>query len=149
MTFMNIDRKYFASKKDPLEIINNYRLRGFGTWLSHNEKKMMTKYCNLIPFWSQLIKNNTNIYDIIAINNKYFEPRTLIDFYKDLNSVELKYNDCNMPIYINNPTDEINKRFNTKCNKIINYDHLICINEDGYITPFKKWIIELTWESNI
>ena len=44
MTLMNIDYKYFAGSKDPIEIINKNRMRGFGTWLNETEIKNLIKY---------------------------------------------------------------------------------------------------------
>ena len=38
MTMMNIDYKYFAGSKDQIDIINKYRMRGFGTYLNAKEK---------------------------------------------------------------------------------------------------------------
>jgi hypothetical protein len=34
---MNLDYKYFAGSQDPINIINKYRMRGFGCWLNMNE----------------------------------------------------------------------------------------------------------------
>ena len=40
LTYMNIDYKYIFGTKDPLDILNKYRLRGYGTWLNNDEKKI-------------------------------------------------------------------------------------------------------------
>ena len=58
LTFMNIDYKYFAGSKDPIEIINKYRMRGFGTWLNKTEIATYLKYSSLVPFWSNLYNIN-------------------------------------------------------------------------------------------
>lgn len=44
MTGINIDYKYFASIKNPVDIINKYRMRGFGTLLSPQELQHMIKF---------------------------------------------------------------------------------------------------------
>jgi len=79
MTFMNIDYKYFAGCRDPIEIINKYRLRGFGTWLSGFEKKQYYSYSNKIPFWAQSLKcsynNNIIKNGAISISEMFFRPR--------------------------------------------------------------------------
>ena len=41
MTYMNIDYKYVCGTKDPVEIINKNRIRGFGTWLNAKERKVL------------------------------------------------------------------------------------------------------------
>jgi hypothetical protein len=82
MTYMNIDYKYFAGSKDPIEIINKYRMRGFGTWLNKEEIKTYKKYCALVPFWRELYSidiANKNTYKncvgIIEKDHKLFHPR--------------------------------------------------------------------------
>jgi hypothetical protein len=54
MTYMNIDYKYISGTKDPIEIINKNRMRGFGTWLNTYEKKIFNKYSEKISFWNKL-----------------------------------------------------------------------------------------------
>ena len=49
MTFLNMDYKYFAGSKDPIEIINKYRSRGFGTILNENEIKRLLEYSSVVP----------------------------------------------------------------------------------------------------
>jgi len=61
MTYMNIDYKYVCGTKDPIEIINKNRMRGFGTWLNASEKKLFIKYSKEIPFWNNLYKFDNKI----------------------------------------------------------------------------------------
>ena len=61
MTYMNIDYKYVCGTKDPIEIINKNRMRGFGTWLNAREKKLFIKYSSEIPFWNNLYKVDKKI----------------------------------------------------------------------------------------
>ena len=81
MTYMNIDYKYFAGSKDPVEIINKYRMRGFGTWLNKNEITTFIKYSASVPFWNNLYninlknKNMGECLGSLNINNKLFFPR--------------------------------------------------------------------------
>jgi hypothetical protein len=58
LTFMNIDYKYFAGSKDPINIINKYRMRGFGVYLNKKEIETYLKYCHAVPFWNNLFKIN-------------------------------------------------------------------------------------------
>ncbi len=82
LTFMNIDYKYFAGSKDPINIINKYRMRGFGTWLNQKELDTYIKYCYEIPFWNKLFNinpNNKHTYSkclgSLPISHKLFKPR--------------------------------------------------------------------------
>ena len=43
-TLVNMDFKYFAGKRNPYQIINKYRMRGFGTILN---KKELKQYKNI------------------------------------------------------------------------------------------------------
>jgi hypothetical protein len=82
MTFMNIDYKYFAGVRDPIEIINKYRMRGFGVWLNKNEISTYIKYCYEVPFWNNIFQinpNNKNTYKnclgYLSLIHALFKPR--------------------------------------------------------------------------
>ena len=80
MTLLNIDYKYFAGSKDPIEIINKYRMRGFGTILNEKEIVRLIEYSSLIPKWKNsynlnIQSNKTSIMHINMINNNYLQFR--------------------------------------------------------------------------
>jgi hypothetical protein len=82
LTFMNIDYKYFAGSKDPINIINKYRMRGFGVWLNQKEIETYIKYCYEVPFWNKLFNinpNNKHSYSkclgALNISHRLFKPR--------------------------------------------------------------------------
>jgi hypothetical protein len=84
MTFMNIDYKYFAGVRDPIEIINKYRMRGFGVWLNKNEISTYIKYCYEVPFWNNIFlinPNNKNTYKnclgYLSLVHALFKPRQI------------------------------------------------------------------------
>lgn len=58
MTHMNIDYKYFATTNDPVEIINKFRTRGFGTFINAEEKKYMAQYIKQSDKWKPMYENN-------------------------------------------------------------------------------------------
>jgi hypothetical protein len=60
MTMINIDYKYFAGSKDPIEIINKYRCRGFGTILNDKEKVRFFEYNNLVEKWKNIYSIKLN-----------------------------------------------------------------------------------------
>ena len=62
MTYMNIDYRYFAGTSHPCDIINKYRLRGFGTWLNKSELKQYIQKYNEPLGW-------------LNVNDNIFRPR--------------------------------------------------------------------------
>ena len=113
MTFVNIDYKYFAGSKDPIEIINKYRSRGFGTILNDTEKIHLIEYSNSIPGWKKLydlnIKNEASVNSVfgnMGYNSKLYKPRFFNpDDYHDAVYVQNNYNEINIQNNINCEND--------------------------------------------
>ena len=140
MTYMNIDYKYVSGSTDILEIINKYRLRGFGTWINQNELGMMFKYCSTIPKWREIFKkpdiNDINIFGCIPITSNIFRKNIDKTIYK----LPCITNEFNQHLtYI-----DILKIRNKNIITHPIYDNLKVINKDGSINPIKKWIINFT-----
>jgi hypothetical protein len=101
LTYMNIDYKYFAGSKDPIEIINKYRMRGFGTWLNKKEIATYLKYSSLVPFWNNLYCINLtnkatlkNCLGPLPINHILYQPRQFnIDLYSNPNIKPIPFED--------------------------------------------------------
>jgi len=161
MTYMNLDYKYMAGSKDPLDIINKNRMRGFGTWLNSDEKKLFVKYSREVPFWNNLYTVNSNASDEIAaknifgsmsLNHKLYRPRLYnMDDFINFTYVETtnRYVDSNLPkqiIYDDSTTSETIKRFKSITFKECNLDNFTSIDKDGHIIPLKKWIITTVYE---
>ncbi len=73
MTLINIDYKYFAGSRDPIEIINKYRMRGYSVILNTNEKKSVYMY-------NKNVDNCNGMFKVDESNkNKFFGPRSLND----------------------------------------------------------------------
>lgn len=66
MTGINIDYKYFAGSKNPIDIMNKYRMRGFGVIINTREKELISKYDKNIKFGFQ--KMNSSLFNI---NNEF------------------------------------------------------------------------------
>ena len=49
---INLDYKYFSGSKDPIDIINKYRMRGFGTLLNEKEKIKLIEYSKNVQQWA-------------------------------------------------------------------------------------------------
>jgi len=151
MTFMNIDYRYVTGTKDPMNILNQYRMKtGMGTYINMMEKQNMETYCNEVEFWKQLYANGTKIMGTQAISSKLFRPRLNVPTdYMDYMWVDLtdRYtSNVNTKNKKYDMTQEILKQFN--CIEIteINYSQLRSINMDGMIVPVKKWVIGATWD---
>jgi hypothetical protein len=85
-TLINMDYKYFSGQSIPMDIINKYRMRGFGTILNLNEIKTLIKYSVENPFWNKLyeIGDKTSYRNIIRkflyyinIYSPFFKPRLI------------------------------------------------------------------------
>jgi hypothetical protein len=157
MTFMNIDYKYFAGSKDPISIINKYRMRGFGCWLNKTELEMYIKYNYEMPFWNNIFQINplnkksySKCFGKLPITSRMFQPRKVNELlikntcanYEKLLPVG-EYS----PMYTRTLTEqEYNiKRFNSNHN--INNINLQFINGDtGYIEPLQRNIINTMFD---
>jgi hypothetical protein len=152
MTYMNIDYKYICGSKDPIEIINKNRMRGFGTWLNVCEKKLFVKYSTEIPFWNKLysgdnILKNEYIQGPLSLNHSLFKPRLYnIDEYNDSMYVDTtnRYNNYILPQTMSDYNKQVNNNFYG--NNKINYNSLTAINTCGSVVPFKNYVINLTWK---
>lgn len=132
MTYMNIDYKYFSGHKDPLEIINKYRMRGFGTYLNKNEVKDYVNYIKLVPFWSTLYYPDSILsrLTVLKLNHKLFKPRYYNHYYYN--------NEKITPLEKDDPYNKTHlvTSYNVKFKKHI--IHRPCINKHtGFINPLQ------------
>lgn len=76
MTMVNIDYKYFAGSRDPIEIINKYRMRGYSVILNANEKKSILMYNKYIDNNNGMFKitDDSQAFGTKDINDKIFKP---------------------------------------------------------------------------
>ncbi len=154
MTGINIDYKYFAGIRDPIDILNKYRMRGFGTILNDTEKQHMIYYNgSLNNKWNNMFSVNIKNKDSIAkffgsqnINSNMFKPLVYLkNFPKDI------YNVVNPARTFNDNADlidylRIKKDYDTQ-SSLINTTKLKTINNDGKVEPLKKWVIEACWQN--
>lgn len=154
MTGINIDYKYFAGIRDPIDILNKYRMRGFGILLNDNEKQHMVYYNGTLNNkWNNMfnvnIKNKDSIskfFGLQNMNSNIFKPLVFLkNFPKDIynivnHSKTILFND------VNDLTDflKIKKKYDPN-NSLINTIKLKTINENGKIEPLKKWVIDACW----
>ena len=160
MTNMNTDYKYFAGAKDPIEIINKYRTRGFGVFLNDMEKIHLIEYSRNIPKWNNLyginIKNSqsiTNVFGYKTLDDKLFKPRRFNnEFYTDYPHIQDNYQNCANLVYLTNHQlveNEYRHLYNFDASmhpSPIKLESLFSINDKGYISPLKKWIIDAGYD---
>jgi hypothetical protein len=164
LTYMNLDWRYVAGKKDICDIINKYRFRMFGTYLNKKEISMYLNYNSRILFWNNLYginMSNKNTYKNClgtrGINEKLYKIRlfNMESFFKapPIN-LDNAYNDSVLSLKYKEVTtyqDFMNymyQRFNC-----INISEVDLLNKyktidpkTGYVLPLKKDIIETIYE---
>jgi hypothetical protein len=162
LTYMNLDYKYFAGTNNPIEIINKYRMRGFGTWLNEEEKIILLKYSSESSNWNCMY--NINITDQktlvsnlgpLKLDHKIYRPRLHNpDAFINSQPVSIQYFNITSLTstslettndYINELSEryQISHEPSTSLHKI--FQNLQTINELGSINPIEKWIIESSW----
>ena len=155
MTLINIDYKYFAGSKDPIEIINKYRMRGFGTILNEKEIGRLIEYSNMVPKWKELydinIQSNTSVLKILghlSVDSKFFKPSMYLEKKNTVYTNTLSLY-CN--IVPNNTLDiirQIKTIYNTSnCTDLFDMSKLTTINNYGYVSQVKKWLIQAFYDT--
>jgi hypothetical protein len=159
MTLVNLDYKYFAGSKDPIEIINKYRQRGYSLALNDSEKIRLASYSVKVDKWNILydkpnLKQKVdidNIFGYISVNANFFKPRSILeeDFNK-IKPVDLNYIDRCLTIdECNKYPDMMSLVYNTTSFKdIYKLCDLRIINNYGYVTQVKKWYFDAIYENS-
>jgi hypothetical protein len=158
MTFMNIDYKYFAGSKDPIEIINKYRMRGYGTFLNDKEKIKLVEYSDAVEKWKKLYNlNKKNKFSVdklfggLSLDSDFYRPlkqeglSTDAD-YKKLNFEYLKPLGLDMEDVL---FKEYQREFGTTNNEISIFRQLYqsadYLKRDGYVKPLDKWWFDYSY----
>ena len=140
MTSINIDYMYFASSRDPVEILNKYRSRGQFIVINFNEKKAVSGYNRYIDTSNgqYTTKTDADEFGPKELNHKIFRPGV----YK-MGMPESVYNESKHR-YIKTYDDlkRIYKKNSQKCLDGCPIDMLsfTAIGSDGCIIPYKPWI---------
>ena len=149
MTGINIDYKYFAGVRDPIDIINKYRMRGFGVLLSNLEKKHMAFYNNHVRTFGGMFYVEGDTKEKI---DSMFGPKELTEnIYHPLvytsglsedvyNIAEVKKN-----VKYIKTMDDLKEYYAKKYNYTIenfpvNMFRFKPITDGGFIAPYNSWI---------
>jgi len=151
MTFLNIDYKYFTGAKDPIEIINKYRRRGFGTILNNKEIFDLISYSNSISKWKKLY--NINIQSSSSVE-KILGNLTVESNFFSCEQIQLEKKNRHANLLIKflfdkniGICDYINQTYKAyNINNTYNMSKVNSINENGYIAPVQKWLISAFYD---
>jgi hypothetical protein len=140
ITQINIDYKYFASSRDPIDIINKYRMRGFGIILNNIEKNIFIDY----------VKNDHILYNKYAANEHRIYNSSIVGilcYYHKLyvSSPSINNNIYYVPDIIDKLIDYIKEIYNCHFN-LFHLTDFTSIDNSGYIKPVKKWLIDLFYD---
>lgn len=152
MLQLSTDYKYFASIRDPIEIVNKYRSRGFGIILNDNEKMHMiyfngTSKPDKINKWIEIY--NINIKNKSS-RDSIFGPRKFTDELFKPGKYFSVLTDDNFQIINNQTTSDVIIAFSDFLNsKLDEYVWLKTINDFGFINPVDTSIIKIAWNKMI
>lgn len=160
MTYMNLDYKYFAGSKDPIEIIMKYRMRGFGVFLNKSEIDKVLQYANKVTFWNNLYNINPNdkqtlksCLGSLSYSHNLYHPRLfnmdLISYDAPFVNINDGYNNIQeFPMVTKNTINE----YMTLIFKMGSTDEFMLkyrtIGKEGYVNPVEKWIIDAYFNIN-
>lgn len=149
MTFLNMDYKYFAGSKDPIEIINKYRSRGFGTILNENEIKRLLEYSSVVPKWKEKydlnIKSQTSINAVLGLQtilSKLFSNGVTDSNINRILYRKINGSNQNSAESLISYSCYMNYRYNVKRSEMYDIQTLTFINKYGFVEPVKKWLID-------
>lgn len=155
MLQLAVDYKYFASIRDPIEIVNKYRSRGFGIILNGYEKLHMAYYnssviknknsleelnANWVKMYNVNIKSKQSVENIFGVkksSDNIFKPSKYFIGIPD---------DC-----YKNITHDTVSSFDECFSSLITQDlkglgKMKAIGDNGKINPLDKSVIDFGWE---
>ncbi|VBB17985.1 hypothetical protein YASMINEVIRUS_448 [Yasminevirus sp. GU-2018] len=146
MTMINVDYKYFAGSRDPIEIINKYRMRGYSVILNTNEKKSILMYNRHIDTTNGQFKTTADSQEFgpKSLNDKIFKPCV----YKEGLPQEI-YAVSNHK-YINNVA-ELRSLYEKETginlsNAPINVLDFTSVSRTGNIAPLQLWVAQAFYD---
>jgi hypothetical protein len=152
MTFTNIEYKYFAGTKNPIEIINKYLQRGFGTILNGKEKDMLVDYNSSTGKWKEVFgihRNRSAIKEMFApkkLGDSVFKVSKHFDglpdnIYRPTGHVQYVMNFRDLVDVYKTQYGFDNDKASVK---LLNFKG---INERGYLEPVKMWLLDAAFDT--
>ena len=162
LTYMNLDYKQSNTNKPMTEILNKYRLRGYGTWLNHLEKDNIHNYSKNTSKWNnlyELYENNkfkslsTSMFGPIELNNRFTYPKLYnIKYESKSNNIDFsnRYATNILTTSLHNNKIKILHKIISKkfsCDSInIDFDYFTAIDNKGNINIVDDWLIIFLWK---
>ena len=157
-TNLSPDYRIMFGSKDPADICNKYRMRGYGVLLNKNELAQMITYSENVKYWKNLYhidkkKPNTikNYFSHKKINDDLFKTRSLNSDYYDKSTCyvppvydEVKMNYIESQAVLQQDLQSFCKTTNPLVNELyLNQNFLSAI---GKPLPLKRWMIDSSWD---
>jgi hypothetical protein len=146
MIQLSTDYKYFASIRNPIEIINKYRSRGFGILLNNKEKIHFIYYNSDVENekWHKMYK--INLKNKASIKN-IFGPKKLNDeIFKIAKYFEGVPDECFKNVEHTNFTNTKEAFSSIFTEKLEEFYSFKAINDKGYMTPLNREIIKKAYD---
>jgi hypothetical protein len=145
MLQMTTDYKYFASIRDPVEIINKYRSRGFGIILNDCEKIHMAYYNGVKQIgvenkWCEMY--NININNKASIKSMFGAKKITDNIFKLSKYFEGMPDDCFKNVehtHFANTQEAFASMFPHELSDLYNYKS---INSKGRVSPLNRDVIK-------
>jgi len=135
MTHINMDYKWFAGVRDPIEIIIKYFLRNYGTILNSIELHHMFEYIKRTEKWRNLfdVSKRGNIFGFKEVSNNMYSFNK-DSTYNDVSHIKyIKTMDDLIKVY----KDEYGYDQNQYNIKILNFKTM---DPDGTLIPHMRWL---------
>lgn len=146
MTGVNMDYKYFAGTRDPVDIVNKYHSRGYSILFSESEIEHFKEYNSNVQTFGKMYfsENSDELLGPKDLSNKIYRPKHYVDGLPE-NDV---YNNSNVS-YIRT-LDDLKKQYEKDCGyksspKLDMFNYKL-IGDDGTVQCFESWIPTLYWK---
>ena len=150
MTHMNIDYKHFTGTQDPIDVINKYRMRGFGTFINKDEQTHMIEYNGSNDVRKKMF--SINLKDKSSKLNHFGSKLLSDNIYKPNHFSKgipiSKYNKISHHQYIIT-TENLYTKYKDDYNYTKSGVDLLSyttINKNGDVEPLKKWLLEAAYD---
>jgi len=150
-TNINIEYKYFAGIRDPIQIINKYLSRGYGTIINDPEKIHFMYYNSKCPIWKPIFNININKYKNydkhfgpLLLNNEIFKINKFFNKIPD----EIYNNEIVASLEYIISTEELKNEYISKGfpeDVVSTLLKLKTINDDGSVFTIQKWVMDFVW----
>ena len=135
MTGLNIEYKYFAGIRNPVDIINKYMERGFGVLLNKFEINLMIEY-------------NKNLDDTNQLKYKSDADKDVLFGKKNIKNRIYNIENTNLELgkLIEN-NDDLQKHYQTfQKNSCVNCLKMTTINKNGDINKYQPAYVQLCYD---